>query len=541
MVFRYLFISIALVLLIFIGGVERERQQKKAATRVILLSVESLRQDMVNSDSCPKLLEAAKSGYTFTNHRSISGWTGTNFVSLLSGLSPFQSGVHTRGQSITPGLHLPLKQLKKRGYTVAGLQPFMAMELYKNLGLELQSAEPEPLLWLGGRKKENQPFFLWYHYVHTHLPYTQKYGWQEDLKKSGIRDLAQLKRLEMAATQTAIHFNETRFHHEDVPLIHRLQRPNIKEFDQWFGKFWQFFQKGGLYRDTILIVTADHGDSHGERGLVGHASTTLQGNLHDEIVHVPLFIWLPEHLKKQKPSQISSQPSSHLDIMPTLCDLLGLRPDLPMKGHSLFTPGQEGSDWAAMTSSGGFAEPEPQRMRYFEYSYLQDNWKSRIRLYRNGKIMVRLYNLARDPAEENDIKTEHPEILEQHVDQLVPRILNQKFCPVLEGVSASNTPGSGPAWIFPPGSGSFSYDDLQGDFSLNWQGERSRHYILQYRAGLGPKALEGSLHIDGNQKKFGKISRRYWNTWIVPQSPIFIRIREEEGVWGDWLRLEAVK
>lgn len=81
---------------------------------------------------------------------------------------------------------------------------------------------------------------------------------------------------------------------------------------------------------------------------------------------------------------------------------------------------------------------------------------------------------------------------------------------------------------------------MQGKFRLEWTGSESEEYILEYAAGNGPAKLQGTLEVEGNRKDFGQISRRYWETWIVPKSPIRIRIKQaEKNSWSKWLELEA--
>lgn len=55
-----------------------------------------------------------------------------------------------------------------------------------------------------------------------------------------------------------------------------------------------------------------------------------------------------------------------------------------------------------------------------------------------------------------------------------------------------------------------------------------KKYILEYVAGSGAETLQGTIEVEGNRKDFGQISRRYWQTWIVPKSPIRVRIRQAE-------------
>lgn len=557
MLSRYLFISTASLLCLFLLVTALRQAEERRRPRVVLLTVESLRDHQINDTDTPRLLEAAgQGGQRFSGHRAVSGWTATNIVSLLTGLSPFATGVHTRGQSLPEHLHPPLNQLTERGYLVQGLQPFMAMDIYENLGLAVDRRGPEPELWLAEQRQQGGPFFLWYHYLHTHLPYGP-----EPLPQQLPEETQ--KRLEKVRTQSSILHDEARFSRQEVPLIETMQAKRIAEFDQWFGQFWQFWRRAGLNRDTILVLTADHGDEHGERGMVGHASTTLAGHLHEEIVGVPLFIWLPESLGHLRGRADSAGNSSHLDIMPTLLARLGITAKLSLPGRDLFaakpsepalaasatTLAEEGCSWLALTSSGGFAEPDPERIRYFEYACLRQGWKSRLRVQADSSEQLYLYHLPSDPGETRDLASDQTDTAELH------RRLLKKAAAGRVSLAPRPTAGDhyslgnaveddqGTAtlrWLHPSTSGAYGYSELQGKFRLEWSGSADTEYLLDYRAGHGRKVLAGTLAVHGPRKDFGTIDNRYWQTWIVPNSPYLLRVREAKGsARSPWLQLEA--
>ncbi len=538
MVCRLCFVSLCCLVFCFFAVTALHEAEDRRRPGVVILTVESLRNDLVAEDSMPNLLRAARTGHRFAAHRAVSGWTATNIVSILTGLTPFASGVHTRGQSVAPDLMPPLAQLAEAGYVVEGLQPFMAMDIYENLGLTVSGRGQEPTLWLAERRQEGRPFFLWYHYVHTHLPYGPEplpADWPEETKK----------RLEKVRGQAAVLHDEVSFLPEDIPRIHALQKNRIREFDRWFADFWDFWLASGCGRDTILIVTADHGDEHGERGMAGHASTTLAGHLHEEIVRVPLFVWLPKELPATDEVPRTIEMSSHLDIMPTILARLGVTPQIDLEGRDLFaaTGATPDRPWLGMTASGGFAEPEPEKIRYFEYSCLQGGWKSRMRVLAGGTELFALYDLSGDPGETVDLAAKHPDIAAAHRLLLERAIAGRVHNPIRpsrpQGPGAEEGEGT-LGWVRPSRSGVYSFEELTGRFVLQWSGAPDREYLLDYQAGNGRKALNGTLAVRGPKKDFGTIDRRYWQTWIVPNSPFRLRVREADGPGRTpWLELEA--
>jgi choline-sulfatase len=535
MFFRLLFISLCaglLTLALFRAADDQKSSQK---LNIIVISVESLRDDMITKEFTPELLKAAGQGLRFSNYRAVSGWTGTNIVSLLSGLSPFKSGVHTRGQSVDPDYILPLEQLADNGYLVQGLQPFMSVDIYRNLGLEPGGSGLDPKLWMARRKIEHRPFFLWYHYLKTHLPYSDDSPNNLKRPHSPRED-----RLEKVRRQAAVHFDETNFTPADIPHIRQLQASSVKEFDLWFKEFWDFYRQGGFWRDSILVLTADHGDEHGERGLVGHASTTLAGHLHEEIVRIPLIIWLPEGVDGTAAD--TAGMFSHIDIMPTLLSLVGISPAHHPEGRNILTAGAAES-WFGMTSGGGFSEPDPENIRYFSYSCLQQGWKLHLRIDRDLKETTGLYNLAKDPGELDNLNLSHPDIslnLRRAIKNKISTRVHRPVAGLQETELSNREREDAPVWLTPEKSGSYTFDQLEGDVLFRWSGEKNGAYILEYRAGIGPGQLSGSLDVLGNEKNFGRFDRFYWNTWIVPQKRFELRVGRADGTgWSPWLTLEV--
>jgi len=107
----------------------------------------------------------------------------------------------------------------------------------------------------------------------------------------------------------------------------------IQRIDKAFGEFVESLKSRGIYDDSIIVLTADHGDSLGEGGHWGHGNA-----IYPELIRIPLIIHLPEKLKRNvvyDPDTIAFST----DITPTLYYLLGHRPirNDPMFGRPLFT------------------------------------------------------------------------------------------------------------------------------------------------------------------------------------------------------------
>jgi len=106
---------------------------------------------------------------------------------------------------------------------------------------------------------------------------------------------------------------------ESYPGFDAPYASRVKAMDKCFGDFIEFLKSSGLYDNSIVILTSDHGDSLGERGLWGHAY-----NVVSETVRVPLIIHLPSAMRSLSFDQ--SAPIFLTDITPSLYYLLGHHP-----------------------------------------------------------------------------------------------------------------------------------------------------------------------------------------------------------------------
>jgi hypothetical protein len=107
----------------------------------------------------------------------------------------------------------------------------------------------------------------------------------------------------------------------------------LRKMDAAFGEFIAFLRQRGLYDNSIIIVTADHGDSYGEFGRYGHSDF-----LFPEIIRIPLIIHLPPRMREQFVWD-AQQVAFTTDITPSLYYLLGHKPILnnELFGRPLFT------------------------------------------------------------------------------------------------------------------------------------------------------------------------------------------------------------
>jgi len=122
-------------------------------------------------------------------------------------------------------------------------------------------------------------------------------------------------------------------HWPDRPGLNTRITYEVHWVDSRLGEFFAYLKQHGLYDDSIIIVTSDHGDATGEFGRSSHSTC-----IWPEIMHVPLIIHLPRNMREQSVYD-DTRLSTLTDIAPTLYYLLGHKPirENALYGRPLFT------------------------------------------------------------------------------------------------------------------------------------------------------------------------------------------------------------
>lgn len=503
---------------------------------VLVVTMESARAETLGL--MPRVRELAENGTVFERHRAVSAWTGSNVVALLSGVSPFAHGVQTRGQTIPEAWETPLDDLARAGYAVAGLQGFMGIAGFGALGLALDTrADIEA--WLRGRAEDKRPFFVWYHHLHTHLPYAPAPPYAPDWKALlPPGDAAAAARVRHVTELPAIHADTVEFEASDLPAIRALYEANFRAFDDRFAALMAHLRETGLDRTTIVVLSSDHGEELLDRGnRVGHASTTLDGHLHEELVRVPMIVWLPPGLR-QGPTRVAAA-TDHLDLMPTLMRLLNVKPSRPLAGRDLYAP--RGRDaWTGLTSKAGFAEPDPDDLAVWHAARIDGSWKLHVRLERGDAVKTELYDLAADPEERADLAASRPEVVARLAPALIARAravrLERPRPEILQEVPV-------PVLLWPDRGGVWRHADIAGRFVLEWDGLAHAEYVVQYEAGSGALALSGALRARGTRLALDPVDRVYWDTFVAPYGRLRLRVgvAGREDRWSEWREIELAR
>jgi len=125
----------------------------------------------------------------------------------------------------------------------------------------------------------------------------------------------------------------------DVPTASEIvarYASEVQVADAAIGHLAAELMRRGLWRNTLVVLTSDHGEALGEHGLVGHVE-----NLYDELLHVPLVIRQPSGHSDERLAEQHGSLVRHVDVVPTVLELLDLPGLHEPSGRSLLD-GDEG-------------------------------------------------------------------------------------------------------------------------------------------------------------------------------------------------------
>ena len=179
---------------------------------------------------------------------------------------------------------------------------------------------------------------------------------------------------------------------EELHHITRLYAGKVTLCDHWVGKFLDKIREMGMYDNTLIIYTTDHGEPFGDHGIMRKA----EPGLYEELVHIPLIIRHPEGLGAGRRFDALVETT---EIFPTILEFLNIRQPPRIHGKSLL-PMMVGE----VESIRDYAY-----MGYFKRAWRINNQEWSFILNLDKGKSNELYNLKEDPWEKQNLVSEEPE------------------------------------------------------------------------------------------------------------------------------------
>jgi arylsulfatase A-like enzyme len=235
-------------------------------------------------------------------------------------------------------------------------------------------------------------FFFWVHFFDPHYPWTPQEPWDQlyDQGYEGRYDGGLSFVYEM---REGVFDPDPR----DVQYLRALYASEITYMDHYVGQLLGYMARSELLNNTVVVLTADHGESLGERGEIWpNGEHWLHGDdLYNPGVQVPLIVFDP----RSRQQRTMTAPLQHIDIMPTILDLVGVPIPRQAQGRSI-APLLDGSDSGADRVAVVTLTDDAQTA-----IISGDGWKL---ITSRDRGTTELYYLPWDPEERNDVASLYP-------------------------------------------------------------------------------------------------------------------------------------
>ena len=174
----------------------------------------------------------------------------------------------------------------------------------------------------------------------------------------------------------------------DIERLRAIYDSAISYQDQQLGRFVEQLRTWGIWDETMLIVTADHGEEFFEDRRCGHG-----GSLRDTLIRVPLLIHDPSRFPG---GTIVEEGAEGVDIFATIVDAMGLPRPAQLQGHSLAPLAQgAGRNWSS-----------PSYASMYEYAHAMRIGRWKIRVPKTGVPIIA--DMVDDPDEMKEVSAEKP-------------------------------------------------------------------------------------------------------------------------------------
>lgn len=408
---RRLLIPLLLLPLVMSCGGQSSRQDLPAPDHnVLLIVIDTMgarylgahTPGLVNSPTIDRL---AREGVHFERCYSVAPWTQPAVASLMTSQMPSSHGVRHIFDQLVRGHTTLAEHLKQRGLRTGGVISHFVIgdELGYGQGFDsyddqavgdhraITSAAVTDQAIASLERLAGEPFFLFVHYFDPHWYFNHHPDFDETSGYTGEL----LPGMDIAALRA----QRRELDAEDIAYLEGLYREEIAFTDHHVDRLLSRLAELGVADDTVVVLTADHGEEFMQHGWIGHTAT-----LYDELIHVPLIVHAPGRFA----ARTVAEPVSLLDIMPTMLDLQGVAADPDWQGVSLapvlrgeaLPPARPLMAEVSYISPAGWPSGDGGVKRYYKTAVVEGTRKL-VHDFAAGTW--EFYDLAADPLEQTDL------------------------------------------------------------------------------------------------------------------------------------------
>jgi len=288
-----------------------------------------------NRPTTPYIDQLAQESVIFKNAFSVAPYTISSTTSLFTSLYPNTHRVVEWEQKIPKGLTTLSEILSQQGYNTCasgfiirwardGFNLTFRLPIYSKKDFENSLYR---ILRRNSSYKQNElPSFF---YIHLEPPHSD-YNPPERFDKWSDKDV-RVKYAGLVKTHTLFRISkgEKSISQKELQFIIDRYDGNLLWADWLVHLILEGFKKFGLFENSLIIVTSDHGEAFLEHGKMLHNST-----VYNEMIKIPLIMKFPAYIKPEK--RVIYPYIENIDLMPTVLDFLQIKHDnFNLQGRSL--------------------------------------------------------------------------------------------------------------------------------------------------------------------------------------------------------------
>jgi membrane-anchored protein YejM (alkaline phosphatase superfamily) len=337
---------------------------------VLLISIDTVRQDVFNSDCFPQTWPAIEEDFTRYSN-SISGGVATPhaFPTIITGRpvvgnGQFSSNTVTVSEIFDSGTvafsnngHLSSERGYERGFTefsdddpptnqdvapsptfidrIKGIDKINNSSILTKLYKKYQVIKQDPPYskvthtaetvtdWALSELEHSPPNFLWAHYMDAHKPFIPEQAIDPPKLKISQEKLGELNSYDLENSPPEEKYLE---------LLWELYEANVRYLDKGLGKLFEKLRSFDWYSDALIILVSDHGELFGEHGHMWHPMTA---DPVDELINVPLAVKYPQG---RMAGEVFEHQVQHADIQATVASYINKKVPTPEGTYPLNKP-----------------------------------------------------------------------------------------------------------------------------------------------------------------------------------------------------------
>jgi len=353
----------------------------------------------------PNLDKLAAEGLVFERAYSPSSWTKPTFSSIFTSVYPSTHGVTNFDRVLPQEFDTLAEFMREQGFTTGGVishillqskfgydqgfdyfgKSFEGIRGFKAIHADVSSSKVTDVAidWLKNQTNGPKPIFLFAHYFDPHNNYYhhEKYdrtSWYKGQIVSGM-DFQYLNSIVPSMSE------------DDKKALRGLYDEEISFTDENIGRLVAYLDEAGIRDETLIVITADHGEELTERGAVGHTK-----NLYDELTRVPFIFNMPQKIKPRR----VKEPVSTIDLFPTIMGMLGEKIGSEMVGKDLSRAILRGENVPAQRQIFSEVDYSAGRIVAHKLSVVEGDFKL---IWDKDRKAYELFNLVQDPKEMSNL------------------------------------------------------------------------------------------------------------------------------------------